>query len=149
MTHLQRRLAAIAAGVLFVLILAPAALAQTSEAEPGPGAAAVLLTLSGFGVILSKVVDAIRRQPWAANLSGTGVQAVALFLAIAAVWALDLRGTEALLQSIGAGYVGRLPAPVLDYVISGAYVAAIAGVFADQKPKEPAIVEVDAEGKPL
>lgn len=88
----------------------------------------VLATVAVFGVVVKAVVQALRRQ-WP-SLDGLTVQLIAVLLGAGAAWAFDLRATSALLELAGAA-VGRLPAPALDYLISGVAIASAAGVVAE------------------
>lgn len=88
----------------------------------------ILATLAVLGGLLTKAIEALRRQlPW---LHGLAVMAVAWALGAAAAWAIDLRATVALLEAIG-GAAGREPLPFVDYLLTGAAIAAWSAVIAD------------------
>jgi hypothetical protein len=110
----------------------------------------ILATLAVFAVVLKGIVDAVRRQ-WP-GLDGLVDQIVAIVLGAGIAWAFDLRATLALLEQAGAG-VGRLPAPALDYLITGAGMAFAAGFFAEVAGKSGGnagtIIEIDEEGNPV
>ncbi len=108
----------------------------------------ILATLAVFAVVLKGIVDAARRQ-WP-SLDGLVVQVVAIVIGAGIAWVFDLRATEALLTQAGAGGV-RIPAPALDYVITGAGMAFAAGFFAELAGKSGGnagtIIEVDENGR--
>lgn len=88
----------------------------------------ILATVAVFGIVVKAVVQAIRRQ-WP-TLQGLAVQLIAVVLGALGAWAFDLRATAALLEVANA-HVGRIPAPPVDYLITGVAIAAAAGVVAE------------------
>lgn len=110
----------------------------------------MLATLAIFGTITKAVVDAVRRQRPA--LEGWKVQALAWAIGIAFAAGFDLQGAEAILAFVGAS-AAREPHILFDYVITGAAIAAGAGVIAELAGKSgtpsPVVVEVDENGAPL
>jgi hypothetical protein len=111
----------------------------------------ILITVGALAVIVKGVVAWARRNY--PSLDGNKVQGIAIAVGIAIAAALDLRGTAALLESIGAG-TGRVPHFVIDYIITGIAIAFTSGVLAEAvgisgPSAEPVVVEVDVEGTPV
>lgn len=121
---------------------------EVTPAELSP--AQVLATVAVLGLVVKMVVDALRRQ-WP-GLDGLTVQVIAIAVGAGVAWGLDVRATAALLEQAGAA-VGRLPAPALDYVVTGAAMAATAGFLAEIAGKSGGnvgtIIEVDSSGDPI
>lgn len=108
---------------------------------------AIITTITVAGVVTKAVVEAVRRQY--PQLDGLLVQFLAWALGGGIAWALDIQGTEALLTYFGAT-AGRVPVTPVDYIITGAAIAAGAGVIAELSGKAktpPAVVEVNASGE--
>jgi len=106
----------------------------------------ILTTIAVLGVVIKAVVEAVRRQY--PVLDGIRVQGLAWALGAGTAWALDIKGTEALLEAMGAA-AGRVPITTVDYIITGAAIAAGAGFIAELSGRAkapPAVVEVNAEG---
>jgi hypothetical protein len=116
--------------------------------EPDP--IQILATVAVLGVVVKGIVDAIRRQ-WP-GLDGLVVQVAAVLVGAGIAWALDVRATEALLESVNAS-VGRIPPPALDYVVTGVAMAAAAGFLAEIAGRSGGnvgtIIEVDETGTPV
>lgn len=112
--------------------------------------AAILATLAILGTLTKGLVDALRRHY--PRLQGFGVQLVAAGLGALQAWGFDLRGTEAMVELAGAT-VGRIPPAPVDYLLTGAAIAAGAGFLAELSGKSgqatPVIVEVDNTGRHL
>lgn len=108
----------------------------------------MLATLAIFGTFVTKIVDAVRRQYPA--LAGLKVNVAAWVLGSGLAFAFDLQGAEAILEVVGAA-AAREPHLIVDYLITGAVIAAGAGVIADltDRKVEPLIVEVDSNGHRL
>lgn len=120
------------------------------EPTPPMDPIAMLATLTVFGVVVKSVVDAIRKRY---PVDGLWVQGLAWALGAALAWAFDLQGTEALLEYLGAT-AGRTPNVIVDYIITGAGIAAGAGLLAElagrSGPRNAvAVVEVNADGERL
>lgn len=108
----------------------------------------ILGAITFFSVVIRMVVDAIKRQY---PINGTWVNVLAWALGIVIAAAMDIQGTEALLDYVGVR-AGRVPITPVDYAITGAAMAAGAGVLADLagRNKAPvAVVEVNANGERL
>lgn len=154
-----RRIATLALLAVFLIVGTSApAIAQTGDAEvvvvdesPASSALAVVALLGVLGLIVKSLIDAVKRQPWASGLHGTGIQALAVVLGFVLCYFRDVRATEALLEAAGAagGPGGRAIPAVVDYIIGGFAVAALAGFFHEQKKPEAVVVEVDASGAPV
>jgi len=111
----------------------------------------ILATIAALSLVVKGVVDALRRQY--PSLDGGVVQLIAVALGIGVAVALDIRGTLALLDSIGAG-AGRVPISAVDYVITGVAIAFGAGALAEAVGRSgakanPVLVEVNDEGQPV
>lgn len=106
----------------------------------------ITVAIATYSLIVSAVVDAVRRQ--LPNLDGGQVQLLAAALAYAGVWAFDFTATAELVALLELP-VGRIPPPAIDYAITAAAIMAGAGKLAEfaRKPK-PVIVEVNADGSP-
>lgn len=108
----------------------------------------MLATITVLGFIVKAVVDAIRRQY---PVDGIWVQALAWALGAGVAWAFDLKGAAALLEYVGAP-AARVPITPIDYIITGAAIAAGAGILAElagRAKQPPAVVEVNANGERL
>lgn len=107
-----------------------------------PDPVALLAFVAVLGTFVTKVVDAIRRQ-WP-RIDGLGANALAWALGAAVAAALDVRATEAILELAGGG-AGRPPAPIVDWIITGAAIAAGAGLLHDlaKRPTVAPTVVVD------
>lgn len=137
------------AALVAALFVATPAIATTTEApaeESLANTATVIATVGALALVTKSVTQAVRRRYPA--LDGTAVQVVAWVLASGFAMAIDLRATSALLESIGAT-PGRTPIPLVDYIVTGAAVAAGAGWLAEQKPPTPPAVEIGPDGTPL
>ena len=105
---------------------------------------AILATLGSLSLLTKYLVQAARRH-WP-TLDGTRVQVGAAVLGTLQAWAIDFRATEALLE-LAEIQANRLPAPALDYVITGLAIAAGGGFIAElAKGKGEIVVEVDGSG---
>lgn len=115
------------------------------ETEP----LAVITTIGVFGVVVKAVVDGVRRR--FPGLDGLLVQGLALVFGFGLAWAFQLHGAAALIDYIGAD-AATVPNVWVDYVVTGAAIAAGAGFLAEiagrTKP-QPVVVEVDENGAPL
>lgn len=110
---------------------------------------AAISTITIAGVVVKAIIEAVRRQY--PVVDGIWVQGLAWLLGGGISWALDIQGTEALIEYVG-GAVGRTPIAAVDYAITGAAIAAGAGVIAElagRTKQPPAVVEVNAEGERL
>jgi hypothetical protein len=115
-----------------------------------PTAGELIATIGVLGVIIKAIVDAVRRKY--PTMDGLWVQVVAFVLGGGVAFAFDVQATRAILDFIGAS-AARTPVPALDYVITGAAIAAGAGLLAELSGRSggptPVIVEVNASGEPL
>lgn len=111
----------------------------------------ILATIAALGLVVKGAVDAIRRRY--PSLDGGIVQAIAAVLGVGVAAALDVRGTEALLNTLGAGGgIGRTPHYIIDWLFTGLGIAFGAGALAEATGKSgrsPAVIEVDADGRPV
>lgn len=146
--------------IAILLLVALPALAQT-DPEPdaeGPTTGAIIAAITIFGAMVKAALAIIKRH--APNMNGTVTQAVGTLLGAGIAATLDYRAAAALIEQAGlADVIGRQPAPVLDYIITGFAIMAASGVIAEfvgtSGPKKAAyeaqaqIVEVDAAGNPV
>jgi len=88
----------------------------------------VIATVGVLAIVLKGIIQAIRRQ-WS-QIDGLWVQMIAIALGFGAAAAFDIRATAALLETAGA-QVGRMPVPVVDWLITGVAIAFSAGLFAE------------------
>lgn len=110
---------------------------------------AALTTITVLGVVVKSIVDAVRRHY--PRLDGIGPQLAAWALGSGTAWALDIQGTEALLEYLGAA-IGRAPIAPVDYLLTGAAIAAGAGFLAEISGRSASgevIIEVDESGQPI
>lgn len=110
---------------------------------------AVITTVGVIGVVVKAIVDGLRRHY--PKLDGLWPQLIALTLGAGIAWAFDLRGAEALLEYVG-GAAGRTPIVAVDYLVTGAAIAAGAGFLAEISSRGKAgtaVIEVDDEGRPV
>lgn len=109
---------------------------------------AVITTIGVFGVIVKSIIDTIRRRY--PRLDGTLVQVGALLLGSGLAWSFQLRGASSLMQYLGAT-AANAPYWAIDYLVTGAAIAAGAGFLAEiSGSKTEAIAfEVDANGDPV
>lgn len=110
----------------------------------------ILATVGVLGLLVKGAVDAIRRRY--PTLDGGVVQLIAIALGIGLAAGLDLRGTAAVLESLG-GTLGRDPHFVVDYILTGVVIAFGAGALAEAVGRSgnptPVVVEVDGSGDRL
>lgn len=110
---------------------------------------AALTTITVLGVIVKSLVDALRRQY--PRVDGIWPQLFSWALGGGMAWALDIQGTEALLDYLGAT-AGREPIASVDYLLTGAAIAAGAGFLAEisgRSASDEVIIEVDDSGEPV
>lgn len=158
----MKRFLLLLALVWLALMVAVPALAQTEPgAEPdGPTTGAILAAITVFGVMVKGALAILKRH--LPNVSGTVTQLAGWVLGGGISATLDYRAAAALIEQAGlADVIGRPPAPVLDYVITGFAIMAASGVIAEfvgtAGPRRAAleaqantvVVEVDAGGNPL
>lgn len=152
------RLLVLVAILVFVVALPVLAQTDPAPAEEGPSTADVVGALTVFGLIVKAGLAILRRH--LPDLDGTLVQLAGWALGIGIAATLDYRAAAALLEIHNlAGVVGRLPVPVVDYIVTGFGIMAASGVIAEfvgtAGPKKAAlqaqaqIVEVDATGTPV
>jgi hypothetical protein len=110
----------------------------------------ILATIGVLALLVKGAVDAIRRRY--PTLDGGLVQVIAIILGIGIAAGLDIKGTAAVLESLG-GSIGRDPHFVVDYILTGVAIAFGAGALAEAVGRSAnppvAIVEVDATGDRL
>jgi hypothetical protein len=113
--------------------------------------AAILATITVLGLVVKAIIDGIRRQY---PVEGIWVQLLAWALGSAMAFGLGIQGTEVLLEFVGAT-AGRTPHIVVDFIITGAAIAAGAGAIAElvgragPSANPPVVVEVNADGHRL
>ena len=91
-------------------------------------ALALLAVIAALAVVVTKIVEAIRRQ--FPGLEGTIVQVIALIIATGAAWYVDLDPTPIIADALG---ITPRPLPAFaGYFLGGAIIAATAGFFADR-----------------